>query len=106
MGEVRVAGGVDDATGQHRFAAGLGLRDHAAHRAVLHHRSDDQAMEHRRHPGLLDQEVGDDLEALGVDLVRLRLALRHRGPEPTTSTSVWCVTSTSRAGSRTVVPMP
>ena len=36
-------------------------------------------MEHAVDAGLLDQPVGDHLEAFGVDLVRHRLALGHRG---------------------------
>ena len=36
-------------------------------------------MEHAADARLLDERVGDDLEALGVELVRQRLALRHGG---------------------------
>eukprot|EP01041_Mallomonas_annulata_P027696 gene27697-49366_t len=36
-------------------------------------------MQHRMDAGLLHEDVGHDLEPLGVDLVRLRLALRNGG---------------------------
>jgi hypothetical protein len=57
----------------------FGLDDHARHRVSVHDRRDDGAVQHGLDPRLLDQAVGDELEALALDLVRARLRLAHRG---------------------------
>ena len=48
-------------------------------RVAVHDRRHEQAVEHPVDARLLDHAVGDDLEALGVELVRERLALGHGG---------------------------
>ena len=51
----------------------------AGDRVAVDHRRDEQPVQHRVHAGLLDERVGDELEALGVDLVGERLAVGHGG---------------------------
>ena len=80
VGDIGVAGRVDHAAGQDRLAPGLRFRDDADDRLAVHDRGDEQAVEHRPDAGLLHQPVGHELEPLGVELVRQRLALRHRRP--------------------------
>ena len=46
-------------------------------RVAVHDRRGERAVQHAADSGLLDQRVGDQLEALGVELERQRLALRH-----------------------------
>ena len=77
--DVGVAGGVDDAAREDRLASRLGLGHDPGDRVAVEHRRDEGAMEHRMDPRLLDETVGDDLEPLGVELVRQRLALGHGG---------------------------
>ena len=76
--DVGVPGRVDDPAGQDRLTTGLGLGDDADDRVAVHQRCDELAVQHRVDAGLLDQSVGDQLEALGVEFVGQRLAFGHR----------------------------
>jgi hypothetical protein len=69
VGYVSVARTVDNPVGQDRLAAGFGLHDHSRHGVAVHDRSGERAVQQGAHSGLLDEPVGDHLEALGVDLV-------------------------------------
>ena len=75
---VGVPGRVDDPARQDRLTTGLGLGDDADDRVAVHQRCDELAVQHRVDARLLDQSVGDQLEALGVEFVGQRLALGHR----------------------------
>ncbi len=75
---VGVPGRVDDPAGQDRLTTGLGLGDDADDRVAVHQRCDELAVQHRVDARLLDQSVGDQLEAFGVEFVGQRLTLGHR----------------------------
>ncbi len=80
VGDVGVAGRVDDAAGEDRLAAGLRLGDDADHAGAVHDRRHETAVQHRVHAGLLDERVGDHLEALGVEFERVAIGSRERRP--------------------------
>ena len=63
---------------QDRLPAGLGLGDDADDRVAVHQRCDELAVQHRVDARLLDQSVGDQLEAFGVEFVGQRLTFGHR----------------------------
>ena len=69
VGDVGVAGRVDHHLAHDRLAARLGLHDDPRHPVALHDGRDEAAVQHGMDAGLLDQPVGDELEALAVDLV-------------------------------------
>ncbi len=76
--DVRIAGGVHDASRQDGLAARLALGDDAADGTLPQDRRDERAMQHRQHARLLHQHVRDVLEHLGVERMADRLRLRHR----------------------------
>ena len=78
VGDVGIAGGVDHPPGQDRLAPGLRLGDDARHPVAIHDRGGEGPVEHWMDAGLLDERVGDQLEPLRVELVRLRLTLGNR----------------------------
>ena len=69
-GDVGVARGVDDHVREQRLAAGLRLGDDADHPVAIEQRRHDQSVQHRVHAGLQHEMIGDDLEALGIELLR------------------------------------
>ena len=75
---IGVSGRIDDPAGQDRLTAGLGLGDDADDRVAVHQGCDELAVQHRVDARLLDQPVGDQLEAFGVEFVGQRLAFGHR----------------------------
>ena len=78
VSDVGVARGIDDAAGEDRLPARLRLGHDADQRVAVQDGGDERAVEHRVDARLLDEGVGDELEALGIELQRERLALRHR----------------------------
>ena len=74
---VGVPGRVDDPARQDRLTTGLGLGDDAGDLLAVHQRCDELAVQHRVDARLLDQSVGDQLEAFGVEFVGQRLAFGH-----------------------------
>ena len=76
---VGVAGGVDHPARADRLAPRLRLGDDADHSVAIHDRCGERAVQHAVDAGFLDQAVGHQLEALRIELVRLRLALLHGG---------------------------
>ena len=77
MGDIGVAGRIDDSPGQDRLAPRLAFDDDAAQRAALHDRRDEHAVQHRDDAGFLDQHVGDVLERLRIERVADRLGFGH-----------------------------
>ena len=59
--------GIDDAAGEDRLAPRLGFDDDADDRVAVHHRRHELPVEHRVDAGLLDEPIGDELEALGIE---------------------------------------
>ena len=66
---VGVPGRVDDPARQDRLTTCLGLGDDADDLLAVHQRCDELAVEHRVDARLLDESVGDQLEAFGVEFV-------------------------------------
>jgi hypothetical protein len=64
---------------QDRLAPGLRLDDDPGDAVALHHRGHELAVQHAVDASLFDQPIGDQLEALAVDLVAQRLAFGHGG---------------------------
>src|SRR5450631_72604 len=77
-GDIRISRGVDDPLGEDRLASGFALGDHAADGSVANDRHHEHPVQHRLHPRLLHQDIGDVLEHLRVQCVAVRLRLRHR----------------------------
>jgi len=77
--DIGIAGGVDHPPREDCLATGLGLGDDTGHGIAIHDRGDEHPVQHRANARLLDQAVGDHLEALGIEFVGQRLRFRHRG---------------------------
>ena len=80
VGDIGVSGGVDHHAREDRLASGFRFRDDPGDAIAFEDRRDEQAMQHRADARLFDEPVGNELEALAVELIGEGLAFRHRCP--------------------------
>ena len=76
---IRIPRRIDDALCEDCLPACLRFGDDAGYRVAIHDGGDEEAVHHRMNACLLDQRIGDQLEAFRVEFIGVRLAFGHRG---------------------------